>query len=235
MTELTLDASVREGTGKSVVRKLRRQGQVPGIMYGVGESVALQFDTAEAVKLVNRLHGSERLIAVKIAGGKGRKGNHTRHALLKSVQMSPLGKELLHIDFHEVDTQQTVQVKVEVRSVGESEGEREGGVLQTVTREITVECLPTIIPEVLEVDVSKLGVGDTLHVKDIPMPEGVSAIEDPEETVLSIVAPMAEEVEEVEEVPEEEAEAAAAEAAEAGEAPAGEGGAAADEESSSES
>ena len=191
MTEMTLAATVRPGTGKSVARRLRREGQVPGIIYGLGDPVPIQFDAREAAHLVHALHGSERLISLQLAGAGAQTSQ--RHVLLKDVQRTPVGAKLVHIDFHEVDVNKTVHVAVEVHAEGKPIGEREGGILQQVTYEVSVQCLPTIIPEFLALDVSALKIGDSLHVSDLAMPEGVQLLTPKEETLFVVVAPRVEE------------------------------------------
>jgi len=191
MTEMTLAATVRQGTGKSVARKLRQAGQVPGIIYGVGDPVPIQFNAREAGHLVHALHGSERLISLQLAG-EGEQATQ-RHVLLKDVQVTPVGAKLVHIDFHEVDVKKTVHVAVEVHALGKPVGEKEGGILQQVTYEVSVQCLPTIIPEQLSLDVSELQIGDSLHVSDLVMPEGVTMLTPEEETLFVVVAPRVEE------------------------------------------
>jgi large subunit ribosomal protein L25 len=218
MTEMTLAAAVRQGTGKGVARKLRRAGQVPAIVYGLGDPVAIQCDAHEAQLLVHALHGSERLISLRLTdGGK----TADRHVLLKDVQTTPVGARLLHIDFHEVDVAKTVHVAVEVHPTGKAIGEREGGILQQVTYQVDVECLPMAIPEGLHLDVSELEIGGSLHVSDLQMPEGVTPLTPEDETLFVVAAPRVEEVVEEAEVAEEgeEAPEAGAEAAEGEEAP----------------
>jgi large subunit ribosomal protein L25 len=187
MTEMTLTATVRQGTGTSVARKLRQTGQLPGIIYGLGDPVPIQLDAHAATVLVHALHGSERLISLQLGGSE------QRHVLLKDVQTTPLGGKLLHIDFHEVDVTKTVHVAVEVHALGKAAGERDGGILQQVTYEVPIECLPTIIPEQLTLDVSALMIGDSLHVSDLAMPEGVKVLAPAEETLFVVVAPRVEE------------------------------------------
>lgn len=192
MTEMTLAATVRNETGKGVARRLRQAGQMPGIIYGLGEPVPIQFDAHQAGKLVHALHGSERLISLQLTQGAG--GQSTaRHVLLKDVQSTPIGAKLLHIDFHEVDVSKAVHVSVEVHAQGKPIGEREGGILQQVTYTVMVQCLPTIIPEFLSLDVTELKIGDSLHVSDLAVPEGVTLLAPREETLFVVVAPRVEE------------------------------------------
>lgn len=204
MTEMTLTATVREGTGKGVNRKLRRAGLVPGVVYGLEAPVNIQCDIHDAVILVQALHGSERLISLKLEGGPTGSTKEKR-VLLKEVQQTPVGQKLLHIDLLEVDVSQEVQVSVEIIPEGTPEGEKMGGILQQVTREVMVQCLPTIIPEFLAVDVSALEIGQSLHLSSVGMPEGVTPLTNLEETIFVMAAPRVEE-EEVEEVEGEEGE-----------------------------
>lgn len=211
MTEMTLAATVRQGKGKGVARKLRQAGQVPAIVYGLGDPVSIQCDAHEAQILVKTLHGSERLISLKLSDG-GQSAD--RHVLLKDVQVTPVGAHLLHIDFHEVDVSKAVHVSVDVHPTGKAVGEKEGGILQQVTYHVDVECLPTAIPESLVLDVGALGIGDSLHVSDLAMPPGVTPLTPQDETLFVVAAPRVEEVAEVVEEGEEvpvEGEAAAGE------------------------
>ena len=194
MTEMTLTASPRGVKGKNAMRKLRQEGLVPGVLYGQGGgdqySLPLQLDGHEASRMVTALHGGERLIKLKIEDGK-KAGE--KSVLLKEVQTKAVGNALVHIDFHEVDVRQTVQVSVEVRPEGKAEGETMGGILQQVTREITIECLPTIIPEFIPVDVSQMEIGHSVHLSAVPLPDGIKAITALEETLFVVAAPRVEE------------------------------------------
>lgn len=201
MTELFLDATVRTDHGKNPLRRLRQGGKVPAVIYGLHEPVSIQLDTAQALRLVQQLHGAERLVALRFAEGPDGKAGE-RQALMKEVQTTPVGNTLLHIDFQEIDTEKKVHVTVEIRPVGTSEGVRLGGILQAVKHDIVVECLPNSIPEFIEIEVSALEIGDSLHVRDIKFGADITPITDPEETIIVISAPRVETEEEV--APEEE-------------------------------
>lgn len=194
MTEMTLTASPRDVKGKNAMRKLRVKGLVPGVLYGQGGadqySIPLQLDAHEASRMVSVLHGGERLITLKIEDGA--QGGE-KSVLLKEVQTTAVGNTVLHIDFHEIDVSQTVQVSVELRPNGKAEGETMGGILQQVTREITIECLPTIIPEFILVDVSSMEIGHSVHLSSVILPEGIKAITSLEETLFVVAAPRVEE------------------------------------------
>lgn len=191
MTESILNASPRTVSGKNAMRKLRSSGIVPAVIYGLHEPQSIQLNAREATKMVHDLHGSERLISLKIDGSSD---GRNKAVLLKEVQTTAVGSTLLHIDFHEVDVSLEVQVSVEIRPNGKALGETLGGILQQVTHEITVECLPTIIPEFISADVAHLEVGHSLHVSDLIFPEGVKAITSVEETLFVVAAPRVEEV-----------------------------------------
>lgn len=190
MTEMNLAARVRPGKGKSVARRLRRDGRLPAIVYGVGEPVPIDCNAREAEQLVHTLHGSERLISLQIEDGGA--AAQQRHVLLKSVQEAPVGHSLLHIDFHEVDVTKAVHVSVEVHTEGRPVGEKDGGTLQQVTYEVFIECLPTLIPERLTLDVAGLRIGESLHVKDLVVPEGVKVVSPADETLCVVAAPRVE-------------------------------------------
>lgn len=192
MTEMNLLATPRSVTGKGAMRKLRRGGIVPGVVYGLekDKSLPVQLDMQEAQRTVQALHGSERLISLRIQQDSR---ETEKSVLLKEVQTTPLGGRLLHLDFYEVNVKETVQVAVEVHPDGKAAGEKMGGILQQVTREISIECLPTAIPEFLPLAVSELEIGQSLHVSDLVLPEGIKVITPEDETLFVMAAPRVEE------------------------------------------
>lgn len=211
MADNTLVVESREGTGKGRARKLRAAGWVPGVFYSGGSA-------ATPVKLDPRL--LETALRTSAAGintlfdlqGAGLDG---KLALIKELQRDPVKGFILHADLYAVDVARTLEVSVPVHLTGTAVGvSMEGGILDHSLREVEVECLPRAIPEELVVDVSALGLGDSVHVGDIPLPEGVSLVSDPDLPVVSVVAPAKVEAEEAEAVAAEEAEAAEAAAAE---------------------
>lgn len=215
-TDATLDVEVRERTGKGAARKLRAAGRIPGVLYGRGKpSVAVGLDPISLEKALARSEsGMNTLFDLRLRGD-GQQAD--RVVMVKDLQRDPVTGFFLHADLYEVDLARTVEVEVPIHLLGEARGvEMDGGVLDQQLRELAVECLPRAIPDEIEVDVSGLEIGDSLHVADLKLPEGVTLREDPEVSVVSVVAPTKEE-----EAPAEE-EAAAAEAPEA-EAEAGEG------------
>jgi large subunit ribosomal protein L25 len=200
-----LEATVRTASGKGGAHKLRAAGQVPGVIYGLSKPVPISCERFAAEHMVQASRRGARLIALQLNDGNGGSGSTEKHVLLKDVQVTPVGHKLVHMDFQEVDPKKPVQIPVAVLAVGTPEGIKLGGLLQTVTHEILVSCLPGQIPVAIEVNVEHLGIGGSLHVKEVKFPEGVRPITAPDETVFVITAPTA--------VAEEKAAAAAAAAA----------------------
>jgi large subunit ribosomal protein L25 len=206
-----LVAEVRDATGKGVARKLRAAGRIPAVVYGRGtESRAISVDPKALVQLLQKGGaGMNTLIELSVDGT-------AKTVLVKELQRDPVRGRPLHTDFYLIDLAQKVEVSVPIHLIGRPEGVELGGILDHPLREIELECLPGAIPESIDVDVSALDVGDSIHVRDLEFPEGVSVHTDVNLAVASVVAPVAveepvvEEVEEGEEVVAEGEEAAAA-------------------------
>jgi len=179
-----LEVSARESDqiGSRRVRRLRREGFVPGVLYGKGHTRAI---LVKERALRTALTGPSGLHAIVDVVIEGQKTPH--HAVLKQYQQHPIRGTLTHVDFHEVRLDQPIQATVAVQLVGEAPGAKEGGVVQQVTRELRVEALPTEIPEHIDADVSSLEVGGTIRLEELPAIEGVAYLDDPE-TVLATCA-----------------------------------------------
>ena len=206
--------------GSRRVRRLRREGLVPGVLYGKGHARAIVVGERE---LRSALTGPSGLHAILDVVIEGQKTPH--HAVLKEYQRHPIRGTLTHVDFHEVRLDQAIQASVSIHLIGESPGAKQGGVVQQVTREIRVEALPTAIPEHIEADMSSLEVGATLRIADLDAIEGLAFLDDPETVLANCSMPRGlTELEEAEaaegEEGEEGAEGEGAEAAE-GEQPGG--------------
>jgi large subunit ribosomal protein L25 len=216
LAENRLTVELREGRGKGVARKLRASGRIPGVLYGRAKpSVAVSLDPALLERAIQKSEaGINTLFDLQVKGGEKLGG---KVVLVKELQREPVGGRLLHADLYEVDLAQTIEVEVPIHLVGEAEGvSMEGGILDHSLRDLAVECLPGAIPDEIQVDVSALSIGDSLHVRDIALPEGVSLREDLDLSVVSVVAPRKEE-EVVPEAAEAAEEAAEGEAPEEGE------------------
>ncbi|MGD8273514.1 MAG: 50S ribosomal protein L25/general stress protein Ctc [Desulfobacterales bacterium] len=220
MEQINLEAQVRKTTGNGPARTLRRAGRIPAILYGPKtDPVMLSIDSKEFEKILRTSTIGSVLLKLQIKNGQ----TGSRSAMVKELQTHPVTGQFLHIDFYEVDLTRKINAMIPVTVTGKSQGVEDGGILQIVRREIEVFCLPTAIPESIEVDISELEIGGSIHVNEITLPSDVELPEDVDFTVITILAPKVEEevveVEELaegEEVPEEGAE----EAAEGEEAPA---------------
>ena len=218
---IKLEVKEREGRGSADSRRLRREGLIPGVLYGRGKPPH-PFAVAER-ELRRVLSGDSGLHAILDVVVDGQET--ARPSVLKDYQQHVPSGRLSHIDLHEVRLDQPIQTQVSVTLVGEPAGVKEGGVLSQVSREINVEALPMEIPDHLELDVSGMGIGDTLRLVDLPAQEGVTYLDDPEETVLASVQVPAVIVEPEPEEEELEEGEEGAELAEGEEAPEGEEGA----------
>jgi large subunit ribosomal protein L25 len=193
-----LQVKERESRGSADARRLRREGFIPGVLYGNGKKpYAICIPERELRRVLTGAGGLHAILDVFLEGQK------TTHAsILKDYQQDPIRGHISHVDLQEVRLDQPIQASVNVQLVGEPAGAKEGGVLSQVQREINVEALPMEIPEHLELDVTGMAIGDTLRLADLPASEGVEYLDDPEETVLAtvgmptrIVEPEPEEVE----------------------------------------
>lgn len=214
MEAVEITVQRRTETGKGPARRLRRAGAVPAIFYGPKRTaVQISVDAAEFGRKLAHLEGSH---LIRLVAGNGDGELHDKMALLRDMQLHPVTGDVLHADFYEVDLTERLVVSVPLHFVGKAAGVVLGGILQPILREIEVECLPTEIPEFLEVDVSALGIHEAVHVGQITLPAGVTPVGDPTRTVVTVVPPTVEETRPAE----------AAEAAAEGAAPAAEGTAA---------
>ena len=178
-----LQVQERESRGSAESRRLRRQGIIPGVLYGRGRSPhAISVPERELRRVLTGEGGLHAILDVVLEDQKT-----THPSILKEYQQHPVRGGLIHVDLQEVRLDQPIQARVVVELVGEPVGVTEGGVLSQVNREVTVEALPMEIPEHLELDVSGMAIGDTLRLADLRASEGVTYLDDPEETVLATV------------------------------------------------
>jgi large subunit ribosomal protein L25 len=193
-----LQVQERDSRGSAEARRLRRQGLIPGILYGRGKSPhAICVPERELRRVLTGAGGLHAILDVVLEGQKT-----THPSILKEYQQHPVRGGIIHVDLQEVRLDQPIQARVVVELVGEPVGVTEGGVLSQVSREVTVEALPMEVPEHLELDVSGMAIGDTLRLADLEAQDGVKYVDDLEETVLAtvtmptrIVEPEPEEVE----------------------------------------
>lgn len=196
MAIVPLAGRVRAGTGKGPARQARFAGEIPGVIYGAGESpVALAVPKKEFELALKTAHaGGNVIVELKLDGGAG------KTAIIREVQRDPISHDILHLDFHHISLTEKVTVEVNVHLVGLADGVKNGGgILEHITRMIEIECLPTQIPQHLEADVSALGIGDSIHVRDLSVPN-VTIVSDPDATIAAVVAPTVMEEKPAEEV-----------------------------------
>ena len=182
--QVKLAAQVRSETGRIAVNKIKSQGFVPAVIYAHNETpVSLQVGVRDIDTLLSHAVGEHLLVELEIAGSAN------RLAIIQEVQHHPVTQAVLHVDFHGVSADEEIESSIPVEAVGEAVGVKSfGGILEQLVRQITIKCLPKDLPEVINVDVSALKVGDALHVKDLPLPAGVSAV-DTDVTVFLVAEP----------------------------------------------
>jgi large subunit ribosomal protein L25 len=187
MEKIMLKADKRAETGKGGARSLRRQDILPAVMYGVGEAIPIKLNRKEIQKLIYSGGGEHVLITLELNEGGSKTSEHP--VLIKDYQREPVSEELLHVDFIEVSLKEKIKVTIPVVIIKEPAGIKMGGIMQHRVREIEVECLPTQIPDKIEIDAGFVEIGHSLHVSDIPAMEGIRIVTDPSEVILSVTAP----------------------------------------------
>ena len=212
MEAIELKASVRETLGKNAARALRREGKLPAVLYGPDtEPLLLSIDTHELDVAAKSGPSGQLLLRLLVENSD----RPARQAMIKELQRHPLSREPLHVDFYEISMDRKISVKVPVITTGTSKGVAMGGMLQIIRHELEVECLPDRIPETIEIDITEMDIGDSVHLEEIPLEEGVEFPAESNFTVLTVLSPKKEEVPEEEEEGEElELEAEAGEEAE---------------------
>jgi large subunit ribosomal protein L25 len=191
-TTATINARMREGRGKGAARTSRREGRIPGVLYGHGEdSVALSVDANELQRLVHAISIENTIVDLDMGAGEPYK------VLIRELQRHPFRDEFVHIDFFHVAMDEKIQVEIPIVLTGTPTGvKNKGGVVDHQLRELEVFCLPGSIPEKVELDVSGLDIGDSIHVSDIELPD-VEILTDLDRAVVAVLAPTVIEVEEV--------------------------------------
>jgi large subunit ribosomal protein L25 len=183
-----LAVAVREQAGKGAARSMRRAGKIPAVLYGQGECLLLTVNPEELVKILKSHAGSTALIALTVNGAQSKQN---RTALLRDYQLDPVTGAVLHADLFEISMNKPIRVKVPIKVIGGvPAGVKEGGVLHHNMREVHVECLPAVLPDHIEVDASALTIGSGIHVKEIGAREGVRFLDDADQMVVSVAAPM---------------------------------------------
>ena len=180
--ELTLEVEPRTERGKNANRRLRRQGKVAGVVYGLAQPPqTVELERREIVTMLREGATENSIFLLRM------EGSETYPTMIRELQVDPIDRRILHIDFQRIDLAQTVTVNVAVEVVGVPDGvKNEGGILEFITREVEVEALPAQIPDKLVLDVSALHVGQHAVASDLPLPEGVKLAEDPHRVIVSV-------------------------------------------------
>jgi large subunit ribosomal protein L25 len=188
MATASLSAKPRQETGKGAARKLRAAGDVPGTIYGHGrQPQSLSINSREFERLSERVRITSTVIELALEG-------KTARTLIRELQRDPIKRTVIHVDFQELVAGEKVTVSVPLRFVGTPEGVKTGGgILEETMHQLEVTCDPANIPDHLDVDVTALTIGHSLHVGDVKLPEGVEVVDDPEQTIAVVSAPKAEE------------------------------------------
>lgn len=186
-----IKATLREQVGGRASRKLSRAGFVPANIYGKDvANLNLQLDKREITKILAHASSEHILVDLEIAQDGG---TSNRLALIQEVQHHPLRRDVIHVDFHEVKADEKIHAAIPIEPVGEPDGVKNfGGVMEVAIHELEVECLPKDLPEFLRVEVSALGIGQSIHVRDLVLPEGVVAKASPDLTVITVATPRVE-------------------------------------------
>ena len=203
MELIELKTNIRTSVGNSQARALRRKKQIPAVLYGRGKkTVLLSVYLGELERALKKSKTGQALLNLVVQNNE----TYTKPAIIKELQMHPVGRNILHVDFYEIDMNRKIKIKVPVVTKGKPKGVEQGGVLQIIRRELEVLCLPLEIPKSFEIDITDFDIGDSLHVKSIPLKDNIEIPADVDFTVLTIASPKAVE-EAVPEEAEEEAEA----------------------------
>jgi len=191
MSERTIEVTRRQSFGANANRRLRTAGQIPAVLYGGGkDSVPVQLDRKTMVELLKSGGSENAIFLLKLAEG----GGQERHAMIRDMQVDPLTRQVVHIDFQRIVMDKKVKVQVTVELKGTAYGVKtEGGMIDFVHREVTIECLPGDIPKHVDLDVTDLRIGQHVEAKDLPLPAGVTLAEEPDRVIVSLSHTKAEE------------------------------------------
>ncbi|MDP9122767.1 MAG: 50S ribosomal protein L25 [Acidobacteriota bacterium] len=183
MSETKFEVEKRDNPGTNANRRLRAAGKIPAIVYGGGkESVPIQIDRKSVLDLLKTTGGENPIFLLKMSGT-----GQERHAMIRDMQVNPLTRQIIHIDFQRIEMTEKVRVQVQIELTGTAHGVKvEGGMLDFITREVHIECLPGDIPKVFELDVTELHVGQHLEAGALKLPPGVILLDEPDRLIVSL-------------------------------------------------
>jgi large subunit ribosomal protein L25 len=210
---IELKTKIRTTTGNGPARRLRMSGQIPAVLYGPKTEPVLLSVTKSDLELLFKKGGIGQVVLNLVIQKNGE--TLTMPAMIKELQTHPVTRNFIHVDFYEIKMDQKITAKIPVITTGKAKGVELGGILQIIRRELEVECLPLAVPESIEVDISELDIGDSIHVGDIRLEGEIEFLEEDDYTVVTVLSPKLEEEPE-EEAEEEEAEKEEGETPEAG-------------------
>ncbi|MEW6714990.1 MAG: 50S ribosomal protein L25 [Nitrospirota bacterium] len=191
MKTILLKAEQRAATGKGGARSLRRQGMLPAVIYSGGKSTPIQFHRKEIVKLIASGVGEHAILNIEFSKDGGKPAEHP--ALMKEYQKDPVTSDLLHVDFMEISLREKIKISIPIVITKEPVSIKTGGIMEHHLREIEIECLPTQIPEAIEIDAGSVEIGHSLHVSDIKPIEGIRIVTNPQMVIMNVTAPKVEE------------------------------------------
>ena len=194
MQQVRLEAQKREASGKGAARGMRRAGNLPAVLYGrKNEVIPIQIDARGFQDFLHN-YGENAFINLEIAD------HGTENVMVKEIQRDPVSNQLLHTDLLRISMDEPITSAVPITLVGSAPGIQEGGILEFPHRQLTLHCLPTLLPEAIELDINELEIDDRLSVEDVSLPEGIEVLDDPNTRIVAVVPPR------IEEEPEDEAE-----------------------------
>ena len=207
MEQINLDVQIRKEIGSAQLRRVRRENAIPAVVYGAGSKPTTIKADRKAYDRIHRQHMGESLIYhLNLVDGDKKIADFP--AIIKDIQFHPVSDEVIHLDFNRISLDKEIEIKIKIIVKGEAIGvKRDGGTLDHLMWELDIICLPTKIPHHIEIDISNLGIHDSIHVKDLVLPQGVRTKHDPNSVVATVAGSMKEEVA----TPAGEAEAAAPE------------------------
>ena len=196
MAQMTLSAQIRDQKGKGTARKLRREKWIPAILYGPKTApIKLSVKHSDMEGILKKTMSENVILSLEIkSNGK----SDTRTVMLRELQMDRIKDHIIHVDFHEITMDTEITVEIPITLINNPVGVRNGGILQCIRREVMVSCLPDKLIENIEMDVSAMDIGDSLHVKDIKIPEGIRILDEDHLTVAVVTAPTVKEAEAIE-------------------------------------
>ncbi len=182
MATRTLDIKGRDKTGKETAKKIRRGGYIPAVLYGHKGTKILSVNAYDFISLFEEI-GEHSIITLNIDG------KEKAEVIVRDFQLHPVQKNIIHVDFFEIEKGKLLKTEIPIKVQGESVGVKKGGILEVFAREFEIECLPKDMPAFIEVDIHKLDIGDSLHISDIVVDEKFSLLANPEQVVITIGTP----------------------------------------------